>query len=91
MAVTIRIPASMQRLTQAQSSVEVAGGSIREILESLEGRFPGLGRAIFDDAGNLRRFLNIFVNEDDIRNLSGADTAVKNGDEVYLVPAIAGG
>ena len=91
MAVTIRIPASMQRLTQAQSSVEVAGGSIREILESLEGRFPGLGSAIFDDAGNLRRFLNIFVNEDDIRNLSGADTAVKNGDEVYLVPAIAGG
>ena len=91
MSVTVRIPASMQRLTEAQSRVEVTEGSVREVLSSLEGSFPGLGGAIFDDAGNLRRFLNIFVNEDDIRNLSGVETSVKNGDEIYIVPAIAGG
>jgi molybdopterin synthase sulfur carrier subunit len=91
MAVTIRIPVSLQKLTGDQPKVEVDGASVQEVVDSLESRYPGIRASLLDDSGNLRRFVNIFVNEDDIRQLQGQQTRLKDGDEVYIVPAIAGG
>ncbi len=90
MAVKVRIPTPLQRLTQGKEEVEGISGTVIEIVKDLDKRFPGIGERI-SDAGKIRRFVNIYVNEEDIRFLKGEDTAVKDGDEVSIVPAIAGG
>lgn len=90
MAVKVRIPTPLQRLTQGKEEVEAAPGTIMEVIADLDRRFPGLGERI-SEGGKVRRFVNIYVNEEDIRFLQAENTPVKDGDEVSIVPAIAGG
>jgi sulfur-carrier protein len=90
MAVKVRIPTPLQRLTQGKEEVEGAAGSIIELVNDLEKMFPGIGERISEN-GKIRRFVNIYVNDEDIRFLKAEETAVKDGDEVSIVPAIAGG
>lgn len=91
MAVTVRIPTPLQRLTNGQSEVQCEGSNVTSLLADLEKRYPGIKERICDEKGQLRRFVNIFVNEEDIRFLQGDQTAVKSGDDVSIIPAIAGG
>jgi molybdopterin synthase sulfur carrier subunit len=91
MPTSIRIPAPLRKLTNEQELVEAAGANIGEILADLDKNFPGLKERICDESGNVRRFVNIFINDEDIRFLDEKATAVKEGDEISIVPAIAGG
>ena len=91
MPVTVRIPTPLQRLTSGQWEVACEGATIIELLGDLERRYPGVKERICDSQGKLRRFVNVFVNEEDIRFLQGDQTSVKDGDEVSIIPAIAGG
>ncbi len=90
MAVKVRIPTPLQRLTQGKEEVEGVAGTVMELVTDLDKKFPGIGERI-SEAGKIRRFVNIYVNEEDIRFLKGEATVVKDGDEVSIVPAIAGG
>ena len=91
MSVPVRIPTPLRKLTDNQEVVQVEGANIREVLNSLESAFPGLKERICDEHNNIRRFVNVFVNDEDIRFLQDSDTPVKTGDEISIVPAIAGG
>jgi molybdopterin synthase sulfur carrier subunit len=91
MAVTVRVPTPMRKLTNDQQEVQASGASIGAILQDLETNYPGFTNRICDDSGELRRFINVYVNDEDIRFLQGKETALKDGDEVSIVPAIAGG
>ncbi len=90
MAVKVRIPTPLQRLTQGQEEVEGTTGSIISLVDDLDKRFPGIAERISEN-GKIRRFVNIYLNDEDIRFLSVEETIVKDGDEVSIVPAIAGG
>ncbi|HYY15179.1 MAG TPA: MoaD/ThiS family protein [Gammaproteobacteria bacterium] len=91
MPVRVLIPTPLQRLTQNQAEVAVEGCDIREVISNLEAQFPGVKARLCDENGALRRFVNIYRNEEDIRFLNGEATPLKDGDEVSIVPAIAGG
>ncbi len=90
MSVKVRIPTPLQRLTQGKEEVEGVPGKVIELVNDLEKKFPGIGERISDN-GKIRRFVNIYVNDEDIRFLNAEETVVKDGDEVSIVPAIAGG
>lgn len=87
----VRIPTPLQKVTNNQAEVEVTGNTVREILMDLERRFPGIKDRLYDENGKLRRFINIYVNDEDIRFLQGEETEVKAQDELSIIPAIAGG
>lgn len=89
--VKVRIPTPLQKLTDNQAEVEADGSNIQELITDLIGRYPGLRERIYDENGNLRRFINIYVNDEDIRFLNGEATILKEGDVVSIIPAIAGG
>jgi len=92
MAVKILIPSQMRTLTQGEAEVNLdAGTTVQEVLKGLDTKYAGFGARLRDDQGTLRRFLNVYVNEEDIRFLQGEATPVKSGDTVSIVPAIAGG
>ena len=91
MAVKVRIPTPLQRLTNGQAEVQCDGKTVADLLANLEKSHPGIKERICDERGKLRRFVNVFVNEEDIRFLQGDQTAVKDGDDVSIIPAIAGG
>jgi len=91
MALKVLIPTPLQQLTNNQAVVECEGGNVTEMLNSLESNCPGIKARICDEAGNLRRFVNFYVNSEDIRFLDGANTVLNDGDEVSIIPAIAGG
>lgn len=91
MNIQVRIPAPLRKLTGDQEVVPAEGSTIGEILANLDKAFPGLIERICDEQGNVRRFVNIFVNDEDIRFLEEKATTVKDGDEISIVPAIAGG
>lgn len=91
MAVKVRIPTPLQRLTANQSEVDVEGKNIKEIINSLEEKFPGIKERICDENGQVRKFVNLFVNDEDARFLQGEETQLKDGDLVSIIPAIAGG
>ncbi len=91
MAIKIRIPTPLQKLTENLSEVQVEGGSVKAALANLESKYPGIRDRLYDDKGSLRRFINFYVNEEDIRYLQSEETALKDGDELSIVPAIAGG
>ena len=91
MAVTVRVPTPLQRLTNGQGEVQMNGATVIELLANLERQYPGIKERICDSDGKLRRFVNVFVNEEDIRFLQGDQTSVKDGDAVSIIPAIAGG
>ena len=87
----VRIPTALRTLTGGASEVSVDGGTVGEILKGLDAAHPGVGERLFDDAGALRRFVNVFVAEEDIRFLDGLSTPVAEGQTVSIVPAVAGG
>ena len=89
--VTIRIPTALRPQAGNQESVSVGGASVKEVLGKLTGQFPELGKRLYKADNELNRFINVYVNDEDIRFLENLDTAVKAGDEVSIVPAIAGG
>lgn len=91
MTVSVRIPTTLRTLTGGRSEVGVEGASVRDVLASLDGAHPGFSDRLLDDDGNLRRFVNVFVADDDIRFLEGLDTAVPDGETVSIIPAVAGG
>ncbi len=91
MAVTVRIPTPLRRLTQNQPEVEAEGDTVESLIENLEANYPGIKERICDESGNVRRFVNIYLNDEDIRFLDGTATAVKDGDDISIIPAIAGG
>lgn len=91
MAVTVRIPVPLQQLTGNQSAVSADGGTLKEVLADLESQFPGMKSRLYDEEGRLRRFVNVYVNDTDTRFLDGESTSLQQGDEVSIVPAIAGG
>jgi MoaD family protein len=87
----VRIPAPLQSFTGGKKSVDVKGGSVKSVLQELGARHEGLLERICESSGELRSFVNVYVNNRDIRTLDGLDTPIADGDEVFLVPAIAGG
>ncbi len=89
--IKVRIPTPLRPMTGGKGEVEERGGSIGELIENLNSSHPGLKERLCDEKGELRRFVNIYVNEEDIRFLTGKETPLKDGDEVSIVPAIAGG
>ncbi|HYE06486.1 MAG TPA: MoaD/ThiS family protein [Planctomycetota bacterium] len=91
MTVNVRIPSVLRNLTAGQETIAVAAQTVDEAINALEARHPGIKARLCDDAGKLRRFVNVFVAEEDIRFLDGQRTAVKDGDLIDIVPAIAGG
>ena len=91
MAVKVRVPTPLMKLTDNKSEVTADGSNITEILNNLESQFAGIKESICEENGSPRRFINIYLNEDDIRFLDGEKTAVKDGDEISIIPAIAGG
>lgn len=91
MAVIIRIPTQLRSLAGGNATVEVEGATVTEVLKGLESAHPGFNDRLFDESGKLRRFVNVFVAEEDIRFLDGVDTAVADGSTVSIVPAVAGG
>ncbi len=90
MAVKVRIPTPLQRLTQGKEEVEGAAGKIIDLISDLDRKYPGIAERISEN-GKVRRFVNIYLNDEDIRFLNAEETIVKDGDEVSIVPAIAGG
>lgn len=91
MAVLVRIPSPLRSLTGGQDRVETAPGRLVEVIEELERRFPGMRDRLIDGSGELRRFVIIFLNGEDVRFLQGLETPVRDGDEVSIVPAVSGG
>ncbi len=91
MAVNVLIPTPLRKFTNNNETVTVSAGTVVTLVEELEQQYPGIKKSLCDDAGELRRFVNIYVNEEDIRFLEGKDTPIKDGDAVSVVPAIAGG
>ncbi len=91
MSVHVRIPTPLRRFTGGQEEVGASGATVGGIVDDLERQFPGMKERLCDADGNVRRFVNIYLNGDDIRFLSNLETGVKDGDELSIVPAIAGG
>lgn len=91
MAVLVRIPTPLRAVTKGAAEVQAAGETVAEVIDDLERQFPGLRERLVEEGGAVRRFINVYVNQEDIRFLQGATTALKPGDEVSIVPAIAGG
>ena len=91
MAVNVRIPTPLRKLTQNKDTVQAAGPTIQSVVDDLERQFPGLKERLCDEKGELRRFVNIYLNDEDIRFAQGKTTPVRDGDEVSIIPAIAGG
>lgn len=91
MAVKVRIPTPLRKLTNEQDLVEVNANTISAAITELQSRFPGIQERLVDEKGEVRRFVNVYVNEEDIRFLQNQHTALKDGDEISIIPAIAGG
>jgi molybdopterin converting factor small subunit len=91
MSVTIRIPTQLRELSGGASEVEIEGGTVKELLTGLDAAHPGFAGRLYDDTGGLRRFVNIFVADEDIRFLDGIDTPVPDGQTISIIPAVAGG
>ncbi|GIW13854.1 MAG: MoaD family protein [Tepidiforma sp.] len=91
MPITVRIPQPLRPLTGNQSTVTADGSTLEALVANLESAYPGIRERMVDETGQIRRFVNIYVNGDDVRFLDGLSTALKDGDEVSIVPAVAGG
>ncbi|MBI3269386.1 MAG: MoaD family protein [Planctomycetes bacterium] len=91
MAIKVRVPAPLQKVLGNKVEVEGTGANLGELIGNLEKSYPGVRARLCDDGGRLRRYLNVYVNEQDVRGLAGEATALKDGDEVAIIPAIAGG
>lgn len=89
--IQVRVTAVLQKLTGGEKSVEASGGTIGAILEDIDQRYPGFRAQMFDDDGKLYRFVNVYLNDEDIRYLGGTEAPVKPGDRLDILPALAGG
>jgi molybdopterin synthase sulfur carrier subunit len=87
----VRIPTPLRKLTNNEELVEVNAATIGAAIQELQARFPGIAERLVDDKGEVRRFVNVYVNEEDIRFLKNKETPLKDGDEISIIPAIAGG
>ena len=88
---TVRIPSPLRRFTDKQSKVEAGGATIQELIDNLDSRYPGVKSRLCDENGQVKRYVNIFINGDEIHTLQGGQTPVTDGDEISIVPAMAGG
>jgi molybdopterin synthase sulfur carrier subunit len=88
---TVRIPTPLRKLTAGKEEVSASGATVGELITNLETQFPGIKERICDESGKVRRFVNIFANDEDIRYLKNLETPIKEADEISIVPAIAGG
>ncbi len=88
---TVFVPAPLRRLTGGQGKVSVAAVTVNELITELETAYPGVKERLLDENGDIKRFINVFVDGDEIRGLSGGDTAIKENSEVSIIPAMAGG
>ncbi len=91
MGVMVRVPTPLRRLTNNQDKVEVEASTIAEFIDGMETAYPGIKERLMDESGQLRYFVNIYLNGEDVRFLQGVDTATQSGDEISIVPAVAGG
>jgi molybdopterin converting factor small subunit len=91
LSVKVRIPTPLRKLTKEQAEVTTDGGTVREIVDDLEKQFPGFKERMCDEKGELRRFVNVYVGEEDIRFMDGLDTKIPEGEQVSIIPAVAGG
>lgn len=91
MPINVKIPTPLRGLTGERDTVPGQGATLGELVQHLDAEFPGMRERLCDDTGSLRRFVNVYVNGEDVRFLSGLDSALKDGDEVSIVPAVAGG
>lgn len=91
MSVSVRVPTQLRSLSGGAGEVAVDGSTVGEVLESLDAGYPGFSERLFDEQGRLRRFVNVFVGDEDVRFLDGLDTSVPDGETVSIVPAVAGG
>lgn len=91
MAVSVRIPTPLRKFTDGKDEVEASGNTVTEVVENLESNFPGIKEKLCDESGKLRKFLNIYLNDEDIRFMDSLDTELRDGDSLALIPAIAGG
>jgi sulfur-carrier protein len=89
--ITVLIPTPLRRFTAGEAKVVVGGSSVAEVLDGLEAAHPGIGERLRDDSGQLRRYVNVFVNGQNVRDRQGVDTPLSTGDEVGIIPAMAGG
>lgn len=91
MSVTVRVPTILRQYTGGSAEVSVAGSTLSEVITALDAAHPGIGARVLDEAGKLRRFVNVYVNDDDVRFASGLDTPTPDGSTVSVIPAVAGG
>ncbi len=91
MSAKVRIPTPLRKLTNDEELIEVEAATIGEAINELQTRYPGIKERLLDETGAVRRFVNVYVNEEDIRFLQNQDTKLKSGDEISIIPAIAGG
>lgn len=91
MAIKVRIPTPLQKLTKDQAEVSVSAKNVKELLDTLDRQYPGMKDRLCDESGKIRRFVNLYLNEEDVRFLKQEATPLKDGDEVSIIPAIAGG
>ena len=91
MSVTVRIPTPIRRVTNGQDKVAAEGETLKDIIEAMEEQYPGVKARLCDDQGEIRHFVNIYINGEDVRFLDGLGSSTKSGDEISIVPAVAGG
>lgn len=91
MSVTVKVPTQLRTLTDGSTEVSADGTTVRELVADLEARHPGIGARLLDDSGSLRRFINIYVDDEDVRFLKGIETPLPEGAKVSIIPAVAGG
>lgn len=91
MPANVRIPTALRKLTNNDEVIDVSAGTVASVITELQNRYPGIQERLLDEKGSVRRFVNVYVNEEDIRFLENQDTPIKDGDEISIIPAIAGG
>lgn len=91
MGVTVRVPTPLRKFAGGARDVQASGGTVGELIENLEQQYPGIKERLCEEDGVLRRFINVYVNGEDIRYAKGVDTTLKDGDEVSIIPAVSGG
>lgn len=91
MSVSVRVPTILRPYTQGASEVSAEGGTLTEVLDSLDASYPGIKGRVLDESGELRRFVNVYVDDDDVRFAEGLQTTIKDGGQVSIIPAVAGG